>query len=66
LAPLKTLLGLAAPLLAKGGVCIFPKGESADREIEEASAAWTMRIERIISRTDRSGVILRISEVTRV
>jgi 16S rRNA (guanine527-N7)-methyltransferase len=66
LAPLKTLLDLAAPLLAKGGVCIFPKGESADREIQEASAAWTMRIERIISRTDRSGVILRISEVTRV
>jgi len=66
LAPLKTLLDLATPLLAKGGVCIFPKGESADREIEEASAAWTMCIERIISRTDRGGVILRISEVTRV
>jgi 16S rRNA (guanine527-N7)-methyltransferase len=66
LAPLKTLLHLAMPLLAKGGVCIFPKGESAEWEIEEASAAWTMRIERIISRTDRSGVILRISEVTRV
>jgi 16S rRNA (guanine527-N7)-methyltransferase len=66
LAPLTNLLGLAAPLLAEGGVCLFPKGETAEIEIEAAAAAWTMRIERHISRTDRNGVILRISEVARV
>ncbi len=63
LAPLASLLGLAAPLLANGGICLFPKGENAEREIIEAETAWTMRIERHISRTDRSGVILRLSEV---
>jgi 16S rRNA (guanine527-N7)-methyltransferase len=63
LAPLAALLTLAAPLLSPGGVCLFPKGENAAREASEAEAAWTMRVERHISRTDRSGVILRISEV---
>ena len=63
LAPLPDLLRLAVPLLAESGVCLFPKGESVEQEIADASIAWTMRIERHISRTDRSGVILRISEV---
>ncbi len=63
LAPLAALLGLAVPLLEKNGVCLFPKGENAEQEIVEAESAWTMRIERHISRTDRSGVILRLSEV---
>ncbi len=66
LAPLATLLSFAAPLLQAGGVCLFPKGGSVQREIVAASAAWTMRIEQHISRTDPSGVILRISEVMRV
>ncbi len=63
LAPLSTLLALAAPLLDAGGVCLFPKGENAEEELRLAAAAWTMRVERHISRTDRSGVVLRISEV---
>jgi 16S rRNA (guanine527-N7)-methyltransferase len=66
LAPLPKLLALAAPILAEDGTCIFPKSEKADQEIADASAAWTMQIERHISRTDRSGVILRISGVKRV
>jgi 16S rRNA (guanine527-N7)-methyltransferase len=66
LAPLAKLLGLAERLLAEGGTCLFPKSEKADQEIAEALATWTMRIEPHISETDRSGVILRISEVKRV
>lgn len=66
LAPLSSLLGFAVPLLADGGVCLFPKGENAETEVDAALAAWTMRVERHISSTDRSGVILRISEVARV
>jgi len=66
LAPLTKLLDLAERLLAEGGVCLFPKSEKADQEINEASATWTMKIEPHISQTDRSGVILRISEVKRV
>jgi 16S rRNA (guanine527-N7)-methyltransferase len=66
LAPLPKLLALAAPFLTEDGICLFPKSEKADQEIAEASAAWTMQIERHISQTDRSGVILRISGVKRV
>jgi 16S rRNA (guanine527-N7)-methyltransferase len=66
LAPLSKLLELATPLLAPGGVCLFPKSEKVDQELKDASATWTMQLERHISRTDRSGVILRISEVLRV
>ena len=40
LAPLETLLGLAAPLLAPGGVGLFPKGVRADEEIEAARRVW--------------------------
>jgi 16S rRNA (guanine527-N7)-methyltransferase len=63
LAPLSVLLMLAAPLLNRKGICLFPKGENVEGEIHDAAATWTMRIERHISRTDRSGVILRLSEV---
>ncbi len=66
LAPLSKLLALATPLLSPGGVCLFPKSENVDQELCAASATWTMHLERHISRTDRSGVILRISEVLRV
>lgn len=66
LAPLPKLLALAAPFLATDGVCLFPKSEKADQEMAEASAAWTLQIERHISQTDRSSVILRISGVKRV
>jgi 16S rRNA (guanine527-N7)-methyltransferase len=66
LAPLPKLLALAAPLLAGDGICLFAKSEKADQEIAEASASWTMQIERHISRKDRSGVILRLSGVKRV
>jgi 16S rRNA (guanine527-N7)-methyltransferase len=63
LAPLTQLLPMAARLLRPGGVCLFPKGQSAEREIAEVQGAWTMRVERHISQIDHSGVILRISEI---
>jgi 16S rRNA (guanine527-N7)-methyltransferase len=40
LAPLETLLGLAAPLLAADGVGLFPKGAKAGEEIEAARRRW--------------------------
>jgi 16S rRNA (guanine527-N7)-methyltransferase len=63
LAPLTDLLAWAHPLLIGGGSCLFPKGRTAQQEIDAARRAWTMRVQRHISRTDRSGVILRISEI---
>jgi len=40
LAPLPVLLGLAAPLLAPGGICLFPKGVRVADELASARAAW--------------------------
>ena len=66
LAPLPTLLGWAAPLLAPGGVCLFPKGRLTADELTAASAQWHMRVERFASPTDPDATILRISEISRV
>lgn len=63
LAPLPALLRLAKPLLTDDGFCLFPKTQAAESEITEAQRQWSMRIERLPSRTDPSGVILRISEL---
>lgn len=40
LAPLDSLLALAAPLLAPGGIMLFPKGARAAIEIEQARRRW--------------------------
>lgn len=66
LAPLPRLLGLAAPLLAPGGACLFPKGARADTEIADAADAWRFRVDRYPSHTHPEGQILRITELTHV
>ena len=65
-APLPKLLALAAPLLAPGGQCLFPKGTNAQAELTHAAAQWHMRVERIASRTNPDACILRISDLSRV
>ena len=65
LAPLAALLGLAAPLLAPGGICIFPKGRAAEEELTSAAAHWHFTAERFQSRTDPEATILRLSEIRR-
>lgn len=66
LAELDALLDLAAPLLAPGGVCLFPKGAQAERELTVAAKHWKMRVERLPSRTDSQGTIFRISDLVRI
>ncbi len=65
LAPLATLLGFAAPLLAPGGICVFPKGRAAEEELTTAAAHWHFTAERFQSRTDPEATILRLSEISR-
>ncbi|MCS6921519.1 MAG: 16S rRNA (guanine(527)-N(7))-methyltransferase RsmG [Elioraea sp.] len=66
LAPLPGLLPLIVRHLRPGGVALLPKGRSVDRELTEVAGSWTMRVERLPSRTDPSATILRLSEVARV
>jgi len=63
LAPLPQLLAYAKPLLLPGGICLFSKGRDAEAEIAHATRSWQMNVERIPSRTDTSGVILRIADL---
>jgi len=42
LAPLDRLLGLAAPHLAPGGICLFPKGKNWEKELTAAKSLWHM------------------------
>lgn len=66
LAPLSRLLALAAPFCAPDGVCLFPKGRSADTEIAEAARSWRFRVDQIPSHTHPEGRILRITELAHV
>jgi 16S rRNA (guanine527-N7)-methyltransferase len=63
LAPLPVLLRLAKPLLTDAGFCLFPKTSAVEPEIAEAERHWSMRLERLPSRTDPNGVILRIDDL---
>lgn len=52
LAPLSDLLAMAYPLLAKGAVGLFPKGEKAEAELTEAAKSWNIDATLVASRTD--------------
>jgi 16S rRNA (guanine527-N7)-methyltransferase len=65
LAPVATVLGLAAPLLRPDGVCVLAKGRTAESELTAAAREWHMRIERFPSATSPDALLLRISEFRR-
>jgi 16S rRNA (guanine527-N7)-methyltransferase len=66
LAPLATLLPHAAKFLALGGVAVFPKGKTAEKELTEAAQGWHFTCERFPSTTNPEATILRLSNVHRV
>lgn len=65
LAPLPKLLGLAHPLASADASYIFLKGGRVEEELTAAQKSWTLRVERFPSITDRSGTVLRLTEVAR-
>lgn len=66
LAPLPSLLDLAAPWLLRGACGVFPKGENWEEELTRARQRWTFACEVIPSRTSPAGRILKLSEISRV
>ena len=60
LAPLSRLVSYAAPFVAMGGICVFPKGRGVEKELTKVNEIWKMRLVRVPSRTDPSSTILRI------
>jgi 16S rRNA (guanine527-N7)-methyltransferase len=62
-APLVKLLTWAHPLLAPGGMCLLPKGRSADAEIAAAQPAWRMTLRRVPSVTDPEASVLAVTHL---
>jgi 16S rRNA (guanine527-N7)-methyltransferase len=60
LAPLKTLCDQAFPLIARGAVGIFPKGQDVDAELTEAAKYWSIEAEKVPSKTSPEGSIVVI------
>jgi 16S rRNA (guanine527-N7)-methyltransferase len=66
LAPLEDLCAYAASHLNAGGVCAFPKGASAQEEIETARTTWSFNIDQVASITDSRASVLFLKDLKRV
>ena len=64
-APLPRLFDYAGPHLKETSVLLLPKGESADKEVEEARKDWHFDVERFKSETDSSASLLRVVNLHR-
>ena len=65
LAPLSMLLTFSERHLARGGICVFPKGESWRDELAEVDKSWSFELECHPSETDSAAQILILKGVTR-
>jgi 16S rRNA (guanine527-N7)-methyltransferase len=66
LAPLHRLCAYVMPMLAGRSVALFPKGRNAGVEIIEAKRQFRFDLEKLPSKTDPEGMILRIRNIVRV
>ncbi len=66
-APLAELLAYAEPFVAghKKTLCFFHKGRKAEEELTAARKEWHMKVAKIKSRLDPSGVILKVEGMAR-
>lgn len=58
LAPLKTLCDQAFPLIAKGAIGLFPKGQDVAAELTAAAKYWNIQAETAPSKTSPEGCIV--------
>jgi len=65
LASLPKLLEMAEKFLSPSVHCYFLKGRGGEEELTEAGKDWMMRVERMPSLADPSGLILHLREVYR-
>jgi 16S rRNA (guanine527-N7)-methyltransferase len=58
--PLSLLLGQCRPLLKRGALGLFPKGQDVGAELTEASKCWRMTVDLVPSRTDPKARIVTV------
>jgi 16S rRNA (guanine527-N7)-methyltransferase len=59
--PLKVLFGLAFPLISRGAVGLFPKGQDVDTELTEAARYWIIEAKKAPSKTSPAGAIVIVT-----
>jgi len=65
-APLDKLLAMTAGIRGSDTICMFLKGQTAERELTDAREAWNMTAQIVPSLTNPDSVLLKLSEVSRV
>jgi len=60
LSPLKILCDQAFPLIARGAIALFPKGQDVDAELTEAAKYWSIEASKLPSKTSSEGCIVVI------
>lgn len=63
LASLDKLLNLSCPLLRKGAIGLFPKGQDIERELTDATKSWMIQYELVPSITDPRARIVVIDGI---
>jgi 16S rRNA (guanine527-N7)-methyltransferase len=66
LAPLDRLIGYAIPLLKRGALGVFPKGQDVAAELTQASKSWSIEAELIPSKTDPRGRIVLVRRASKI
>jgi 16S rRNA (guanine527-N7)-methyltransferase len=65
LAPLKLLCDLAFPLIQRGAIGLFPKGQDVDAELTEATKYWKIEATKEPSKTSPDGSIVIVTGLSR-
>jgi 16S rRNA (guanine527-N7)-methyltransferase len=60
LAPLKTLCEQAFPLIARGSIGLFPKGQDVDAELTDAAKYWRLQVSKVPSKISPEGSIILV------
>jgi 16S rRNA (guanine527-N7)-methyltransferase len=66
LAPMPELLTLAQPFLGQNTLCLFLKGQHIEAELTQAHKMWRMQVDLRPSRSDPTGSVVRVREVSNV
>ena len=65
LAPLEKLLEMAEPLIARGAIAVFHKGQDVERELTQASTCWKFNYTLVPSRTQPDGALVIVDDCVR-
>ena len=66
LAPLVKLLAAAYPLLKRGTLGLFPKGQDVDAELTQAAKCWSIQSSLVPSLTDPKARIISITGIEKI